>query len=65
MWMRLPALSREVEELTTIGLDHLAHLGVRNIGEDLDGPLPAVGPVRVGVRVVGLPQDPREADLVT
>lgn len=50
-------LSREVEEFTTVGLDHLAYLGVRNVGEDLDSPLSAVGPVRIGMRVVGLPED--------
>jgi hypothetical protein len=54
-----------VEELAAIGLDDLADFIVGNAGENFDRPLSAVGPVGVRMGVIGLPEDPREPNLVT
>src|SRR5882724_8200053 len=55
----------EVEQSSGIQLDDLVHLVVGYIGHEFRDHLPAVRPVRVGVRVVTLPRDLADADVVS
>src|SRR5579864_6257689 len=55
---------REAQQLPRVQLDDPAHLLIGHIGEHLGRPGPAIGPVRVRVRVVRLPGDAVDPDVV-
>src|SRR5580693_10056088 len=57
--------SREPEQVPAVGFDDLTHFLIGNIGEHFDSPLAAVGPVGVRMRIVGLPENLGQADLVS
>src|SRR5690606_39392872 len=55
----------EVEQTPPVPLDDLVRLVVRDVLQQLADVLPAVGPVGVGMRVVALPHDLVDPDLLT